>query len=433
LIEARFVTKLAHSNPSTRKRAGMSGKSYSLSKDKINFLLLEGIHERAVDSIRQAGYSRLQVESSALPPNELKKALAGVHFLGIRSRSQISADILKQADRLTAIGCFCIGTDQVDLDIARRHGVPVFNAPYANTRSVAELVLAEIIMLMRGIPARNAAAHRGQWLKTARGSHEVRGKTLGIVGFGHIGSQLGILAEGLGMNVIFYDIVDKLSLGNATPVGSLMELLHNADVVSLHVPDTDRTRGMIGHAQLAAMKPGSQLINASRGKVVDIPALVKSLKSGRLGGAAIDVFPVEPSGANEEFVSELRGLDNVLLTPHIGGSTREAQENIAMDVATKLVRYSDNGSTMGAVNFPEVSLPDHATARRILHIHRNEPGVLQAINTVFSEAGVNIAAQYLQTTPDVGYVVMDVETDDATSLVQGLEAIPATIRTRFLY
>ncbi len=433
MIDVHFVTKLAYSDPLTRNRSGMSEKSYSLSKDKINFLLLEGIHERAVDSIRQAGYNRLQVESAALPPDELKKALAGVHFLGIRSRSQISADILDHADRLTAIGCFCIGTDQVDLDAARRRGVPVFNAPYANTRSVAELVLAEIIMLMRGIPAKNAAAHRGQWLKTAKGSHEVRGKTLGIVGFGHIGSQLGILAEGLGMKVIFHDIVDKLTLGNATPAGGLMELLHNSDVVSLHVPDTEHTRGMIGHTQLAAMKPGSHLINASRGKVVDIPSLIEALRSGHLGGAAIDVFPVEPSGADEEFRSELRGLDNVLLTPHIGGSTREAQENIAMDVATKMVRYSDNGSTMGAVNFPEVSLPDHATARRILHIHRNEPGVLQAINTVFSEAGVNIAAQYLQTTPDVGYVVMDVETDDATSLVRGLEAIPATIRTRFLY
>ena len=433
MIDVRFVTKLAYSDPLTRKRSGMSDKSYSLSKNKIKFLLLEGIHERAVDSIRQAGYSSLQVEPSALPHEELKKAVAGVHFLGIRSRSQISAEILKQADRLTAIGCFCIGTDQVDLDAARRRGVPVFNAPYANTRSVAELVMAEIIMLMRGIPAKNAAAHRGQWLKTAKGSHEVRGKTLGIVGFGHIGSQLGILAEGLGMKVVFHDIVDKLTLGNAAPVGSLIELLHESDVVSLHVPDTERTRGMIGHTQLAAMKPGAHLINASRGKVVDIPALVESLKSNHLGGAAIDVFPVEPSGAADEFHSALRGIDNVLLTPHIGGSTREAQENIAMDVASKLVRYSDNGSTMGAVNFPEVSLPDHATARRILHIHRNEPGVLQAINTVFSDAGVNIAAQYLQTTPDIGYVVMDVETDDATSLVRGLEAIPATIRTRFLY
>jgi len=406
---------------------------HSLPKDKINFLLLEGIHDRAVESIRSSGYGNLQVESSALEPGALREALAGVHFLGIRSRSQITEELLDAADKLTAIGCFCIGTDQVDVDAARRRGIPVFNAPYANTRSVAELVLAEIIMLMRGIPEKNMAAHRGQWLKTASGSHEVRGKTLGIVGFGHIGSQLGILAEGMGMNVIFHDIVDKLPLGNARAASGLTEVLEKSDIVSLHVPDTDQTRGMIGKRELAAMQAGSRLINASRGKVVDIPALAEALKSHHLAGAAIDVFPSEPSGPNEEFLSELRGTDNVLLTPHIGGSTREAQENIALDVAGKLVRYSDNGSTMGAVNFPEVVLPDHATARRILHIHRNEPGVLQAVNSVFSEAGVNIVAQYLQTLPDVGYVVMDAETEDATRIIRGLEDIPATIRTRFLY
>lgn len=406
---------------------------HSLPKDKINFLLLEGIHHRAVESIRSSGYQNLRVEPAALDPASLKQALAGVHFLGIRSRSQITEEILDAADKLTAIGCFCIGTDQVDLDAARKRGIPVFNAPYANTRSVAELVLAEIILLMRGIPEKNMAAHRGMWLKTAAGSHEVRGKTLGIVGFGHIGSQLGILAEGLGMNVIFHDIVDKLPLGNARQVPGLGEVLKHSDIVSLHVPDTEQTRGMIGNRELEAMRPGSRLINASRGKVVDISALAEALRSGQLAGAAIDVFPKEPSGSDEEFVSELRGMDQVLLTPHIGGSTREAQENIALDVAGKLVRYSDNGSTMGAVNFPEVALPDHATARRILHIHRNEPGVLQAINTVFSEAGVNIAAQYLQTLPDVGYVVMDAETEDAERIIRGLEAIPATIRTRFLY
>jgi D-3-phosphoglycerate dehydrogenase len=406
---------------------------HSLPKDKIKFLLLEGIHDRAVDSIRRAGYEGLQVESTALEPDAMREALQGVHFLGIRSRSQIDASILAAADKLTAIGCFCIGTDQVDLDAARKQGIPVFNAPYANTRSVAELVLAEIIMLMRGIPEKNMAAHRGQWLKTASGSHEVRGKTLGIVGFGHIGSQLGILAEGMGMNVIFHDIVDKLPLGNAAPTRNLRELLEQSDVVSLHVPDTEQTRGLIGAAELAAMRPGARLINASRGKVVDIPALAESVNEKHIAGAAIDVFPAEPSGGGEEFVSELRGMDNVLLTPHIGGSTHEAQENIALDVAGKLVRYSDNGSTMGAVNFPEVALPDHATARRILHIHRNEPGVLQAVNSVFSEAGVNIVAQYLQTLPDVGYVVMDAETEDATRIIRGLEAIPATIRTRFLY
>jgi len=405
---------------------------YSLPKEKIKFLLLEGVHERAIERIERAGYSNLRVESSALAPDELRDALAGVHFLGIRSRSQISAEILDQADKLAAIGCFCIGTDQVDLASARRRGIPVFNAPYANTRSVAELVLAEIIMLMRGIPEKNMAAHRGQWLKTARGSNEVRGKTLGIVGFGHIGSQLGVLAEGLGMHVVFYDIADRLALGNATRLASLEALLESADIISLHVPDTDKTRGMIGAGELAAMKKGARLINASRGRVVDIPALANALKKGHLAGAAIDVFPQEPVSGNEEFVSELRGMDQVLLTPHIGGSTREAQQNIGLDVASKLVRYSDNGSTMGAVNFPEVALPDHATARRILHIHRNEPGVMNAINGVFSRAGVNIAAQYLQTSTEIGYVVMDAETDHPRGIIKALETIPGTLRTRFL-
>jgi len=408
-------------------------QNYSLDKQDINFLLLENIHDRAIASLRQSGYTSLRTESAALSPADLGSAIADAHFLGIRSRSQVTAEVLDRAGKLTAIGCFCIGTDQVDLPEARKRGIPVFNAPYANTRSVAELVLAETIMLMRGVPAKNAGAHRGRWLKTAKGSHEVRGKTLGIVGFGHIGSQLGILAEGLGMNVIYYDIVDKLPLGNATAIDRLSDLLAQADVVTLHVPDTDRTRGMIGQRELETMRPGSHLINASRGRVVDLPALADALRSGHLAGAAIDVFPHEPAHADDEFECELRGMDNVLLTPHVGGSTREAQENIALDVAAKLVRYSDNGSTMGAVNFPEVSLPDHETARRIMHIHRNEPGVLQAINTIFSDAGVNIAAQYLQTTPDVGYVVMDIETDDATTLIRGLQTIPATIRTRFLY
>ncbi len=411
----------------------MTAKNYSLAKKKINFLLLEGIHEKAGDYIRNAGYSSIETRSGALSSDELHKAIAEAHFLGIRSRSQITTDILDQAGKLTAIGCFCIGTDQVDLTEARRRGIPVFNAPYANTRSVAELVLAEIIMLMRGIPAKNAACHRGQWQKTARGSHEVRGKVLGIVGYGHIGTQLGILAEGLGMKVIYHDIVDKLPLGNAEPAASLDQLLARADVLSLHVPDTAQTRGMIGAAELAALRPGAHLVNASRGNVVEIPALASALADGRLAGAAVDVFPVEPGSAEEEFISELRGMDNVLLTPHIGGSTHEAQENIALDVAAKLVRYSDNGSTMGAVNFPEVTLPDHVGTRRIMHIHRNEPGVLQALNTLFSSAGINIASQYLQTFTDVGYVVMDVEAPDTPALVAELDKVPATIRTRFLY
>ncbi len=411
----------------------MSDKSLSLSKDRIHFLLLEGVHDRAVEHIRSSGYASIDAIGHALKDDELIERIADVHFLGIRSRSQITEEVLESAEKLTAIACFCIGTDQVDLAAARQRGIPVFNAPYANTRSVAELVLAEIIMLMRGIPAKLMAAHRGQWLKTAKGAHEVRGKVLGIIGYGHIGSQLGILAEGLGMNVIYHDIVDKLPLGNAESAGSLQALLESSDVVSLHVPDTQLTRGMMGAGELAHMKAGAHLINASRGKVVDIDALADALRNEHLAGAAIDVFPAEPADTSEEFVSPLRGMDNVLLTPHIGGSTREAQENIALDAAAKLVRYSDNGSTIGAVNFPEVSLPDHAGARRIMHIHRNEPGVLQALNTIFSKAGINIAAQFLQTMPDVGYVVMDVEAPDTPALVAELDRIPATIRTRFLY
>jgi len=410
----------------------MNQRIHSLAKDKIRVVLLEGIHECALESFEQAGYSQVETLPAAPSREQLLELIADCHFLGIRSRTRLTAGVLEQASKLTAVGCFCIGTDQVDLAAARHLGIPVFNAPYANTRSVAELVLAEIVMLMRGIPARNAAAHRGEWRKSARGSYEVRGKTLGIVGYGHIGSQLGILAEGLGMRVIFHDIVRKLPLGNAEPVAGLEALLSRSDVVSLHVPDTEQTRGMIDAAELSRMRAGAHLINASRGKVVSIPALAQALDSDHLAGAAIDVFPSEPASRDDEFVSELRPFDNVLLTPHIGGSTFEAQQNIALDVATKLVHYSDNGSTAGAVNFPEVNLPDHATARRIMHIHRNEPGVLQAINRVFSEAGINIAGQYLQTLPDVGYVVMDVETDDADPVVRGLNDIPATIRTRYL-
>ncbi|MCC5863712.1 MAG: phosphoglycerate dehydrogenase [Wenzhouxiangella sp.] len=411
----------------------MSNGNFSLSKEKINFLLLEGIHDRSQEYIRRAGYSSIDSHKAAPERADLEQLIAEAHFIGIRSRTRLDADMLARAERLNAIGCFCIGTDQVDLAEARRRGIPVFNAPYANTRSVAELVLGEVIMLMRGVPAKNMACHRGLWHKSAIGSHEVRGKVLGIVGYGHIGSQLGILAEGLGMKVVYHDILDKLPLGNAEAAAGLDDLLSRADLVSLHVPDTEQTRGMMDRIALARMRPGSHLINASRGKVVDIDALADALRNGHIAGAAIDVFPVEPSSAEEEFLSPLRGLDNVLLTPHIGGSTREAQENIAVEVAAKLVRYSDNGSTMGAVNFPEVSLPDHAGARRIMNIHRNEPGVLQAINGIISQAGVNIAAQYLQTMPDVGYVVMDVEAEDTPGLVAELDRISATIRTRYLY
>jgi D-3-phosphoglycerate dehydrogenase len=410
-----------------------SEQNYSLDKEKIKFLLLEGIHPRARQVLETAGYSDITELPGALTPEELHQALQGVHFVGIRSRTQLDKAAIEAADRLTAVGCFCIGTNQVDLQRTQHAGTPVFNAPFANTRSVAELSIAEIIMLMRGIPQKNAAAHRGEWLKTASGSTEIRGKTLGIVGYGHIGSQLGIIAESMGMRVIFQDIESKLPLGNAEVKDSLIALLADSDVVSLHVPDTPETRNLMSAGEMQAMRKGSYLINASRGTVVDIDALSDALKSGHLAGAAIDVFPVEPKSNDDRFESPLVGLDNVLLTPHIGGSTLEAQENIAIEVASKLVRYSDNGTTRSAVNFPQVSLPDHGDTRRIMHIHHNEPGVLQSINKIFFDNAVNIAAQYLQTDGDIGYVVMDVESDDVTGLMEDLAKIPATIRTRVLH
>jgi len=408
-------------------------QTHSLQKAKIKFLLLEGIHPRAREVLENAGYTNIVEQTGALTPEDLHKALKGVHFVGIRSRTQLDAAAIDAADRLTAVGCFCIGTNQVDLQGAAHAGTPVFNAPFANTRSVAELSLAEIIMLMRGIPQKNAAAHRGEWLKSASGSREIRGKTLGIVGYGHIGTQLGIIAESMGMRVIFQDVESKLPLGNAEVRTSLEALLKDADVVSLHVPDTAETRNLMSASAIAAMREGSYLINASRGTVVNIEALADALKSGRVAGAAIDVFPVEPKTNDDRFESPLVGLDNVLITPHIGGSTLEAQENIAVEVASKLVRYSDNGTTRSAVNFPQVSLPDHGDTRRIMHIHRNEPGVLQSINQVFFDKQVNIAAQYLQTDGDIGYVVMDVESDQVISLMEELAKIPATIRTRILH
>lgn len=410
-----------------------SERNYSLHKEKIKFLLLEGIHPRAREVLEEAGYSNIVEQTGALTPQALQKALKGVHFVGIRSRTQLDAAAIDAADRLTAIGCFCIGTNQVNLQRAEHAGVPVFNAPFANTRSVAELSIAEIIMLMRGIPEKNAAAHRGEWLKTATGSTEIRGKTLGIVGYGHIGSQLGIIAESMGMRVIFQDVESKLPLGNAEVRSSLEALLQESDAVSLHVPDTLETRNLMSAAAIKAMKKGSYLINASRGTVVDIDALSEALKSGHLAGAAIDVFPLEPKSNSDRFESPLLGQDNVLLTPHIGGSTLEAQENIAVEVASKLVRYSDNGTTRSAVNFPQVSLPDHGDTRRIMHIHHNEPGVLQNINQVFFNQNVNIAAQYLQTDGDIGYVVIDVEYEQVSSLMTDLAKIPATIRTRILH
>jgi len=405
----------------------------SFDKKKIRILLLEGVHQSAVDTLHADGYHNLTRLDHALQGEDLAGALADVHMLGIRSRTQLSADIIARAPRLMAVGCFCIGTNQVALEAATRSGVPVFNAPYSNTRSVAELVLAEAILLLRGVPQKSAQMHRGSWQKSAKASFEVRGKTLGVIGYGNIGSQLGVLAEGLGMHVIFYDVVKKLNLGNARQVDDLGALLAGADVVTLHVPATSATRGMIGAAELDRMKSTAVLLNASRGNVVDLEALAARLTDGRLLGAAIDVFPEEPKSNNEEFRSPLKGLENVLLTPHVGGSTVEAQENIGVEVAEKLIRYSDNGSTLSAVNFPEVALPEHAGQHRLLHIHDNVPGVLSAINQVLSDSNVNIAVQYLQTLGEVGYVVIDITADYAAPVLERLKQVPGTIRTRVLF
>ena len=413
----------------------MAPQKTSYPKQDIRILLLEGISPNAVETFRAAGYSNIVAHAKALPEDELRRAIADAHFVGIRSRTQLTAGVLAEAKRLMAIGCFCIGTNQVDLQAAELAGIPVFNAPYSNTRSVAELVLAETIMLLRGIPQKSASCHRGGWSKSAAGSHEARGKTIGIVGYGHIGTQVGVLAESLGMHVLFHDIETKLSLGNARPARDLDELLARSDVVTLHVPDTAATRWMIGAAQLAKMKPGAHLINAARGTVVDIDALAEALRAGHLGGAAVDVFPEEPQGNDDPLVSALCGIDNVILTPHVGGSTLEAQDNIGTEVASKLVRYSDNGSTLSAVNFPEVALPGHEGSQRILHIHRNVPGVLSQVNEVFSQAGLNIDGQYLRTDANVGYVVIDVGAtpDQAAALRARLADVPGTLRTRVLY
>ena len=409
-------------------------KKTSYPKSDIRVLLLEGVSQNAIDTFRDAGYSQIEIHDKSLPEDELKRRIADAHIVGIRSRTQLNATVLAEARRLIAIGCFCIGTSQVDLDAAEQLGIPVFNAPYSNTRSVAELVVAEAIMLMRGIPQKSAQCHRGGWSKSAVGSHEVRGKTIGIVGYGHIGTQVGLIAEALGMRVIFHDVEAKLALGNAQVAAGLDDLLARSDVVTLHVPETAATRDMVGVAQLASMRRGAHLVNASRGTVVDIDSLAAALQSGQLGGAAVDVFPVEPKGNDDRFESPLVGLDNVILTPHIGGSTLEAQDNIGREVAAKLVRYSDNGSTLSSVNFPEVTLPEHDGSLRLLHIHRNVPGVMSRVNEIFSQAGVNIDGQFLRTHPEVGYVVIDVTASDeqATQLKDQLAAIPGTLRTRSL-
>ena len=405
----------------------------SLDKSQIPFLLLEGVHSSAVEVLEASGYQNIDYVRQSISDEELKERIKKARFVGVRSRTQLTSEVLDAAQKLVAIGCFCIGTNQVDLSAATRRGIPVFNAPYSNTRSVAELVLGEAIMLLRSIPEKNALARQGVWKKSASGSHEIRGKKLGIIGYGNIGSQLSIMAESLGMEVYFYDVVTRLPMGNATQVCNLDKLLGMSDVVSLHVPETPSTEYMIGSEQLILMKKNAVLINAARGKVVDLDALADCLSENRLLGAALDVFPEEPRSNDDAFFSPLSEFHNVILTPHIGGSTQEAQQNIGREVAEKLVLYSDNGTTMSSVNFPEVVLPTHRGKHRLLHIHQNTPGILSSINQVFSNNSINISAQYLQTNDLVGYVVIDVDVAHSEVALKKLRAIEGTIRCRVLY
>ncbi len=405
----------------------------SLDKDKIHILLLEGVHQTAVEGFQRAGYMNIRYEKKALPHEELVEAIKGAHIVGHRSRTQLKGEVLEAAEKLFAVGAFCIGTNQIDLDRCRERGIPVFNAPHANTRSVAELVIAEMVMLVRGIGDKNMAAHQGKWMKTAAKSHELRGKSLGIIGYGHIGSQVSILAEAFGLDVYFYDVVPKLPMGNATPLRSLDELLEKVDFVTLHVPDTPETQGMMTRDRIFQTKKGAYLLNLSRGTVVDIEGLADAIQSEHLAGAAIDVYPKEPKSNAETFTSALQGLPNVILTPHIGGSTQEAQYNIGGEVAGKLASYSDTGATTTSVNFPELNLPvKQGEYDRLLHIHHNRPGLLAAINQVIGKSEANIVGQYLQTFPDVGYVVIDIDRGGA-DLLEQLRAIDGTIRCRVLY
>lgn len=405
----------------------------SLDKHHIRFLLLEGIHPNAVNILNKAGYNQIESISTALEPDELIEKIKDVHFLGIRSRTQLNQAVLEQANKLVAVGCFCIGTNQVDVETALSLGIPVFIAPYSNTRSVAELVLAQAVLLLRRVPEMHAGIKQGNWNKSAKNANEARGKTLGIIGYGSIGSQLSILAESLGMRVIYYDVLTKLPMGNAKQVDSLNHLLQQADVVTLHVPDLPSTRQMMGQQQFAMMKPGSVFINAARGGCVDIDALCQALDSGHLRGAAVDVFPIEPKANGEALDSPLVQFDQVLLTPHIGGSTQEAQANIGLEVAEKLVKYSDAGSTTTAVNFPEVSIPATQGTHRLLHIHQNVPGILSQINTLFAQSGINVSAQNLMTKGEIGYLVMDVDECDSKTALSQLKTINGTLRARVLF
>ena len=407
----------------------------SLPKDKIRVLLLEGVNDAAAELFVAAGYRNLERLPKALDSDALTTALADVRILGIRSRTQMTEEVFAVAPRLFTLGCFSVGTNQVDLGAAQRRGIPVFNAPFSNTRSVAELVIGEIVMLLRRIPDRSEAAHQGRWDKSASGSYEVRGKTLGIVGYGNIGSQLSNLAEALGMRVIYYDHTDKLRHGNTESVKTLQELLAKSDVVSLHVPETPATNGMIGAAEIAALKPGAFLINNSRGTVVDLDALAEGLRSGHVAGAAVDVFPKEPASNSERFVTPLQGIPNVILTPHVGGSTEEAQERIGTEVAKKLIDYSDTGATVGAVNFPQVQLPTRPVGTRFMQVQANVPGNLQRLNHLFASRGINIASQYFQTDGEIGYVVIEADDigRDTADILRDIRALEGTIRARVIY
>ena len=395
-------------------------------------LLLENIHPCAKDILNEAGFT-VDQEKGALSEAQLEKVLPKYNVLGIRSKTQLSSTLLKNQSHLDAVGAFCIGTNQIDLVAANALGISVFNAPYSNTRSVAELVLAEMVALSRQLGDVNSAAHKGEWIKSAKGAHEIRGKTLGIIGYGHIGSQLSVLAESVGLRVIYFDIIKKLPLGNAKAVDSLDQLLTESDFVSLHVPETSLTRNMMSFPQLQQMKKGSYLLNASRGTVVDIPVLAQLLKSGHLAGAAVDVFPEEPQNNDEKFVSELQGLRNVILTPHIGGSTEEAQENIGREVAYSLIQYLKSGATTGAVNFPNIDVPASSLGgRRIVNVHRNVPGVLGEINGIVSKSGANIRAQYLSTDPTIGYVVIDMENGSIDQVFAQVSGLKTSIKTRLI-
>lgn len=404
-------------------------------KDKIKILLLEGISDMAADALGSAGYSNVERQAKALNGEQLREALKSVSMLGIRSRTQLTAEALDGQRSVIAVGCFSVGTNQVDLTAARDMGVPVFNAPFSNTRSVAELTIAEIVMLFRGIFPKSLAAHRGEWQKTADGAHEVRGKTLGIIGYGNIGSQLSDLAERMGMHVIYYDPTDKLHRGNALSTDGLDELLAKSDVVSIHVPETPETRAMIGTEQFRKMKKGAFFINNARGTVFDDEALAVAIREKHLAGAAVDVFPVEPTANGEAFISPLQDVENVILTPHIGGSTQEAQERIGAEVARKLIEFSDVGSTYGAVNFPQVQLPQRPTGTRFIQVQKNLPGELARLNEVFTRRNINITGQYFQTDGEIGYVVLDADgaVRDAPSVLKEIRALPGTVRARMLY